>query len=246
VGETATSVIRLFQLGPSSNVDAVRTAFSNKTTTWSTTTPPDFRLYSSDSAEAKDVKIDSTDISGVQSTTTEIGIATQDVVTDSGAIVVAPSSNSAGQKVVVKVPSQLLKVKAYIGKLGAATGQTYKEFTPVTVAVAKLDTELTATDKAKSLVVVGGPCVNKEAANAMNVTFPACGAASGIPSGAALIKVVKDYPAAGEYTVVIAGWEAANTRTACSVVQQYATLLAGQTATAVKVTAATAAGITAV
>jgi len=60
-----------------------------------------------------------------------------------------------------------------------------------------------------------------------------------------MIKVVDDYPAVGLKTVVVAGWEKANTRTAATVLQQYDTLLVGQTASAVKVTSATAAGITA-
>jgi len=246
IGETPVSIIRDFTLGTSANGNAIQLGYYNKTGTWSTTSPPDFRLYTSDSAEAKDIHIDSTDTSGTVNTQ-EVGVSTQDVVTDAGTILVNPSSNSAGQIVVIKVPAQALKVKAYIGKLGVAAGaQTYKEFTPVTVAIARLDTEVSATDKTKNLVVVGGPCVNSITAAALGLTFPACGAASGVPENAALIKVVKDYPATGKYTVVVAGWEATNTRTACAVIQQYATLLKGQTATAVKVTAATAAGITAV
>jgi len=245
IGETAVSIIRDFTLGTSANGNAIQLGYYNKTATWTTTSPPDFRLFTSDSAEAKDIHIDSTDTSGTVNTA-EVGVSTQDVTTDAGTIILAPSSNSAGQIVKIKVPAQALKVKAYIGKLGAAAGaQTYKEFTPVTVAIARLDTEVSAIDKTKNLVVVGGSCVNKITAEALNLTFPACGAASGVPENAALIKVVKDYPATGKYTVVVAGWEATNTRTACSVIQQYATLLKGQTATAVKVTAATSAGITA-
>jgi S-layer protein (TIGR01564 family) len=123
-------------------------------------------------------------------------------------------------------------------------GATYLKYTPVTMPVARIDTELTATDRTKNLVVVGGPCVNREAAAALGVTFPACGEASTIPENAAIIKIVPDYPATGKYTVVVAGWEKGNTRTACAVVQQYATLLKGQAVSAVKVTSATTAGIT--
>lgn len=243
VGQTATSIIRDFMLGPGSNANAVRMAFANKTSTWSTTTPPDFRLYTSDSAETNDVVVDSTDTSGTVQTATA-GLTTQDVTSDSGTIVVAPSTNSASSTVVVKVPSQLLKVKAYIGKLGGTTaGGTSLVYLPVTVPVAKLDTEV-LTETGKNFVTIGGPCVNQITAKALNLTYPACGAASTIPSSAALIKVVANYPATGKYTVVVAGWEAANTRAACSVIQQYATLLKGQTAIAVKVTAVSASGIT--
>jgi predicted SpoU family rRNA methylase len=165
-----------------------------------------------------------------------------------GTIIEGIKSNSALNKVVIDIPADQQKAKVYVGKLGgAAAGATYVKYTPVTMPVARLDTELTATDKTKNLVVVGGPCVNKEAYNALNITsvqYPACGAASTIPENAAIIKIVPDYPATGKYTVVVAGWEAANTRTACAVVQQYATLLKGQAVSAVKVTSATTAGIT--
>lgn len=243
-GTSPTSLFNTFQLGTSSNANAVRIGFYNKSATWSSTSAPDFRLYASDSAEAKDVSVDSTDTSGnVQ--LADVGGTSQSVVSDSGAIVVAPNSNAASNKVVVQVPAQALKVKAYVGNLGATAGsQTYLAFNPVTVPVAKLDTEVDALAKTKNLVIVGGPCVNRIAAEALSLTFPACGAASTIPANAALIKVVADYPATGKNSVVIAGWEAVNTRTACAVVQQYSTLLAGQTVSAVKVTAATAAGIT--
>jgi hypothetical protein len=242
---TGKSLFTNFRLGTAALPSAIVMNFFNKTATWTITSLPEFRLYSTDSAEAKDMTVRATDTSGVAQAA-DIGLFTQDFVTDSGATVVAPTSNAGSQRVVVKVPSQVLKIKAYVGKLGGTvtTGGTYLTYTPVTVPVAKLDTELTASDKLKNLVVIGGSCKNREAALALGLTFPTCGAASTVPQGAALIKVVADYPATGKYTVLVAGWEAAQTRTACSVIQQYATLLAGQNAS-VKVTAATAAGITA-
>ncbi|MEM7822331.1 MAG: S-layer protein [Candidatus Aenigmatarchaeota archaeon] len=164
---------------------------------------------------------------------------------DYGTEILGIKEYTARDKVVMKLPADQQKAVVYVGKLGAAVeGQTYLKYTPVTAPVAKLDTELSAADKTKNLVVVGGPCVNQEAAAALGLTFPACGEASGIPENAAIIKIVEDYPASGKYTVIVAGWEAANTRTACAVVQQYATLLKDQNVKAIKVTAATTTGIT--
>jgi hypothetical protein len=237
----ATNIIVASKLLKADGTAVVNMAYRNKTA-WTSTSLPTFQLYDSTSAQDEDVVAAT---SGDNNVNDNIGKASQDVVTDSGAIVVSPGSNSGSQRVVIKVPAEALYVHAYIGKTGAAVeGQTYKKYLPVTVPVAKLDTELSATDKTKNLVVIGGPCANREAAAALSLTFPACGAASTIPENAAIIKIVPDYPATGKYTVVVAGWEAANTRTACAVVQQYADLLKGQTALAVKVTAATAAGIT--
>ncbi|MEM5879480.1 MAG: S-layer protein [Candidatus Aenigmatarchaeota archaeon] len=188
------------------------------------------------SVDSKDVALDGADISSQET----------DIVYDThGSIVKAVKSNVQADKMVFSLPADTQKVKVIVGRSGAAAeGQTYKKYLPVTAPVARLDTELTSADRAKNLVVVGGPCVNKEAAAALGLTFPACEAASGIPENAAIIKVVEGYPATGKYTVVVAGWEAANTRTACAVIQQYETLLKGQTASAVKVTAATTEGIT--
>jgi hypothetical protein len=236
----ASSIILASQLLKADGTPVVNMAYRNKTA-WTSTNLPTFQLYDSTSAQAEDVVAAT---SGDNIVDDNIGQATQDVVTDSGAIVVAPASNSGSQRVVIKVPAETLYVHAYIGKLGAAgAGATYVKYTPVTMPVARLDTELTAVDKTKNLVVVGGPCVNREAAAALNVTFPACGAASTIPENAAMIKVVSDYPATGKYTVVVAGWEKENTRTACAAVQQYATLLKGQAVSAVKVSGTIAAPV---
>jgi hypothetical protein len=240
-----TSWINLFRLGGSSGVTM---RFYNKTATWSTSAAPEFRLYTTDSAQDEDVAVVTTDTSGTPSSQ-NVGKATQDVVSDAGNIVVSPTSYSGSQTVVVKVPAEALKVKAYVGKLGAAgSAGTYKAIVPVTSALAVLDTEVTATHKTKNFVTVGGPCINKITAEALGLTFPTCGAvfttATGIGAGEALIQVVSDYPATGLYTVVVVGYEAANSRTASTVLQQYDTLLKGQTASKVKVTSATAAGIT--
>jgi len=194
------------------------------------------------SAETTEVNVTTEVATG---TDRNAGKVTQDVVDDTGLTVLNTDANGASDIFKFKVPSKALAAKVYFGKLGASALVGDKKFVAVTVPVARLDTELTAGDKLKNLVVIGGSCKNREAALALGLTFPTCGAASTVPQDAALIKVVKDYPAVGKYTVVVAGWEAAQTRTASSVIQQYATLLAGQTASAVKVTAATAAGITA-
>jgi hypothetical protein len=216
--------------------------FVNKTSTWSATAAPEFRLLTTSTAQAKDVQAFSTDTSGIE-TKVDVGTSSQDVVTDAGSIIVAPNSYSGSDIVKVKVPAQVLYAKLYVGKTtSGAAGSTvsYASYPsiPITSAVAKLDTEITATEKAKNLVVVGGPCVNTVAAAALGLTYPACGASSTIPQSAALIKVV-DSPyteGTGKVVLVVAGWEAANTRAATAVLQQYNTKLAGVTASSVQVT----------
>jgi hypothetical protein len=242
---TTNTIMKTFTLGGATGVNAKFYNKTNALSAWTTTAIPELRLYTTDSAQDEDVAVTTTDLSGTPASQ-NIGKASQDVVSDAGNIVVAPSSNSGAQTVKVKVPAKTLYVKAYVGKAGAVTtAGTQKVISPITSAIAVIDTEVTATHKTKDFVTVGGPCVNRITAAALNLTFPACGAASTVPSNAAMIKVVDDYPAVGLQTVVVAGWEKANTRTACTVLQQYDTLLVGQTASAVKVTSATTAGITA-
>jgi len=214
--------------------------YQNKTV-WSTSQAPEFRLgATATTSETSELK------AYTEGTLYGIGKSSQDVVSDSGLIFVSPEANSGSEQVKFKVPSKDLTVHAYVGTSGAAatTAGVVKKVVPVTNAVAKLDTEITATEKAKNIVSVGGACINKITAEAMNLTFPACGSASGVPENAALIKVFDGVFTPGKVVLVVAGWEAGNTRTAASVLQQYGTLLAGSTATAVKVTAANAAGIT--
>ena len=76
---------------------------------------------------------------------------------------------------------------------------------------------------AEILIIGGGPCVNKLTADALGLTYPACGMATveslGIPSDGYMIKLVKDAFAEGKYALVIFGVEAKDTNAACAKVQ---------------------------
>jgi len=222
----------------------------NTTSTWSSSSPPQFRLYQSDSAEAKDVQVLSTPAGGPSAANgqqVDIGTSTQNVVTDTGLIVLNQQSYGGSNQAVVQLPAQSLKVKAYVGHLGGVTTTTGLQNVamPITSAVAKLDTEVGNPSTVNAdIITVGGSCVNSITAQALNLTFPSCGDASGIPQNAALIEVMDNTFSAGHQVLIVEGWEATNTRTATSVLQQYGTLLSGLSASAIKVTSATAAGIT--
>jgi hypothetical protein len=103
---------------------------------------------------------------------------------------------------------------------GTGGAVTTDRILPITADVVKLDSEVTNSDEQNNdLVVVGGPCINTVAAAAMGLTYPACGAASGIPTNAALIKVIADKFATGKTVLLVAGWEAADTDLAARIVQ---------------------------
>ncbi|OGI12178.1 hypothetical protein A3K64_02485 [Candidatus Micrarchaeota archaeon RBG_16_36_9] len=106
------------------------------------------------------------------------------------------------------------------GSTGGTT--TTQRILPITADVVKLDTDsdIDSAVNGNDVVIVGGPCVNKIAAQVLDKTYPACGASSGIPENAALVQLFADKFATGKTALLVAGWEAANTDLASRIVQQ--------------------------
>jgi len=71
------------------------------------------------------------------------------------------------------------------------------------------------------MILVGGPAVNRLTAEAMGLSYPTYGADSGIPEGKGLLKLINGAFAEGKVALVVAGWNAENTRAACQVLQDY-------------------------
>lgn len=147
----------------------------------------------------------------------------------------------------IDYPDEEADAKVYVAQIGAvsttteaAEGETVKKVVPVTTAVAKLDTEIDdPATVGKDLVLVGGPAINKHTAAAMGLDYPTYGASGLLPieEGEGYIALYEDVFTTGQEVVVVFGWEADDTRVACSALQQYESLasdLAGHTA--VKVT----------
>ncbi|MGC9310260.1 MAG: S-layer protein [Candidatus Aenigmatarchaeota archaeon] len=157
---------------------------------------------------------------------TNRGTVEEDYRTHYGMIIRDPDSNGDSDKIAFAVPSEQVKANVVVEGPDATstttTGSTVKKAVPIVDNIARLDTEVTESMKQnKNLILVGGPCVNLLTAQAMGFTTKVCGADSGIPEGAAMIKVVNDAFNAGKAALIVAGWEAPNTRAACSVLQQY-------------------------
>jgi hypothetical protein len=200
-----------------------------------------------DTVTANDILYGAFDVSGFK----------KDTRTADGLIVYDPDGNAPGDKYKFSLPEKYgsdFKATVIVsgpGTVSTTTTGGSKVVVPVKSAIAKLDTEVDAIAVASrpNLVVVGGPAVNKIAAGLLGVPFPSYGAASLIPENAALLQVFDGSANStviptGKIAILCAGWAAENTRTCTSVLQQYDTLLAGQSASAVKITSATSAGIT--
>lgn len=111
----------------------------------------------------------------------------------------------------------------FVAPIGATvTGAGGGELTTVTLnpinVAAKLASEIEGQEKTQNLIAVGGPAINKAAAVVMGLEFPATGAASGIAAGTAIIKL---YENGNNVAMVVAGYDAADTRRASTVMAHY-------------------------
>lgn len=140
-----------------------------------------------------------------------------------GTIIKDVSTNADSDKLVFSIPVEQVKVKVAIGKPGAtSTGGTYNIIKKFNYRpLAKLASEITSTERASNLVIVGGPCVNSLAAEVLGLTYKTCGTAAltamGITAGQALIKNYDQ--TSGKVYLLVAGAEAADTRLATSALQ---------------------------
>jgi len=178
-----------------------------------------------------------------------IGTKDEDHRTDYGIIIKNPDSQGNGEEVVLKVPNEQVFAKVVIkgpGTTVSASGDTVKDVIPIETAIAKLDYEV-GESPGKHLILVGDAAVNTLSAEVMGLTYPTYGASGLYPysEGQAIIKIYEDAIETGYVALLVAGWDAEDTRNACSVMQQYGTF-AGQLDenVAVIVTSVSAAGIT--
>ena len=83
---------------------------------------------------------------------------------------------------------------------------------------AKLASEVAGQEFKQNMILVGGPCINAAAAKLMGSSEPLCGERSGIKPGEAIIKLFEND---GYVSLLVAGYEAADTRRATKVLSQY-------------------------
>jgi len=69
-----------------------------------------------------------------------------------------------------------------------------------------------------NVITVGGPCINAVTAEIMGLTYPACGADSGLGQGEGIVKL---YESGDKVAIVVAGWEAEDTTRATRVLADY-------------------------
>ncbi len=120
---------------------------------------------------------------------------------------------------------------------------TYKEVVPITTSIAKLDSEVTDSDKnTKNLILVGGPCANSLVQELVDSgkLGDEYTCAGGTPGSAwepdtGYIMLVNDAFATGKAALIVAGSTAEETYQACSILQDYEAHASELTGTAVKI-----------
>ncbi|HME87287.1 MAG TPA: hypothetical protein VKE88_02650 [Candidatus Nanoarchaeia archaeon] len=145
----------------------------------------------------------------------------QVIVTAVGTKVTVDDEN--GNSVVVEVPREEVYGSVFVAPLVAELttaegGVSAYTISKLNVGAAKLDSEISSVG-ANNLIVVGGPCANKVAAQVMGLTYPACGASSGIAQDSAVIKTFVQ--SSGKVSLVVAGWNAVDTKRATRVLANY-------------------------
>jgi len=171
-----------------------------------------------------------------------IGTKDEDHRSKFGIIIYDPKSHGASDEVELGIPADIVEAKIEIGGSktevsGGGSGSTAP--TPM-----KAD-ELT-NPSAWNLITVGGPCVNSITADLLGVSYPSCGAASGIEPDTAIIELLDN---GANTALVVAGWEGIDTRRAGIVLANYdddtiAAALAGKTSVKVTGTSLEVSGIT--
>lgn len=209
---------------PSTNPDVIE-MFSvggmsfdyQKSEPWTSTESPEFILGEESSSEDEDVTLTS------EGTVYEVGEEElEEIIDDSGLILIEPEDNSDDNMVVFHVPSKELELSTYFGKPGGETDGCVKEtIKSITHPVGKLDTESGLEDR--NLVLVGGPCANDVVQilvdeGKLDEEFT-CGGSAWVDNKAYII--VTEGLGEGTTSTVIAGYEKEETRLASRIAQNY-------------------------
>jgi len=152
-------------------------------------------------SEAKDIVVDNTNI----------GTRDYDVMDNYGIIIKDPESNTDNDKVTLSIPSEQVFAEISIKGQGEVITTETNESTDFGGIVIK-DSEINNV-KDKNLILVGGSCINAEAAKLLG--GKACGEEftlkTGVTAGKALIQTFASLYDGEKVAIVVAGYNAADT-----------------------------------
>ena len=147
----------------------------------------------------------------------EKGTKDEDHRTSYGIIIRNPTSNGASDKELLEVPADIVKANVLVKGTTVSTvssGGSYK-VNPLPSNINVLDSEVSA-PSSHNLILVGGPAVNTLTAQFLAMT--ADDFRTAYKAGEAVLKVVEN---GGNVALVVAGYNADDTRRATKVLQNY-------------------------
>ena len=155
-----------------------------------------------------------------------------------GVIILDPEAHQGADKQEFRVPSKLADFKAnMVLRTSGSAGAGAKVTTPASTSMTPttmLDTEVKDLTQYNA-VVVGGPAVNKAAADLLGLTFPTYGSSGSLPFGAG--EAVIELKANGSKSaLLVAGYDSQDTRRAGVVLKNHADFAASLKGMSVKVT----------
>jgi len=192
---------------------------------------------STDGVGVNDVKMTGTSYN-------DVGTSDDDITEDLdyyGTFVKVDATDSDQKTATIYYPDNQMTIDIFVAPTTATitTGEggevTYEEVVPIAdEGIAALDTDgvVESAKTSKNLILVGSPAVNRLTAQALGVPYPTYGsqwtadenmsAKVQIPGeGNAVLNMVNDAFTEGKVALVVAGWSAADTQAACTVLQQY-------------------------
>lgn len=144
----------------------------------------------------------------------------ENVRTGTGIIISDPDADNSADRLRFAIPQDVADYEALVRVARPKQGvlsTTGLGGTPVSTSGSVLmkDTEVGDVSQYNA-VVVGGPCANKVSAQLLGVTFPACGASSGLGEGEATLVLKAN---GSKKALLVYGWEADDTRRAAVLVK---------------------------
>ncbi|MBT5274582.1 hypothetical protein HOL82_01410 [Candidatus Woesearchaeota archaeon] len=191
-----------------------------------------------DTTTANDLRYGTRDISGWD----------EDTRTQAGFIITSYKDSRASDTVTFSVPGDNVNydVEVVVGGTTSALAVTGGSLEQADLSSLRAVTFDDVVDKTSGhLILVGGPAVNSLTAEALGLEFPTSGVASTIPENKAILKWIDGAFGGSNTVLIVAGWEAAETQAAASVLQAYSTYssdLDGKTSVEVVGTTVTAVG----
>jgi len=152
--------------------------------------------------------------------TNDISAFSEDTRTPSGIKIVDPDASRSSDSLEFWIPADIADYKANIVvSTGGKTVSTDGGDSVVTDKAPQIQTADEVTDLTTfNAILGGGPCVNSHVARLKEVTYPACGSASGFTANEAIIELMDN---GNNVALVVAGWEADDTKRAGVVLKNY-------------------------